>query len=315
MKYKEWLESWLKSKEGKTKESTISSYSILVSTHIIPSLGDIDVEDINEDCLQDALDVWESEGNRKTGGNLSEKSIKEILRVTKSSIKAYYKRNKLPVPIFDDLELPKGGAQKHEVFTPDEQVKILKGILKDINRKTAGIALGLLAGMRIGEICALKWDSVDETENLISVEATIQRIYMDDGTGEKRSKILIDSPKTENSRRKIPVTVTLRNILTAIEPEKKEGVYVMSGTDKPMEARSLRSYYYRFLEKHNVRKLTFHTLRHTFGTKCITCNIDPATVCKIMGHANPTITINLYCHPQIEDMRNAMEVLDEKWLK
>ena len=111
-------------------------------------------------------------------------------------------------------------------------------------------------------------------------------------------------------------TTTL-NILTGYLSA-TSGTAKIDGTDileKPLEAKSLRDYYYRFLDQQGIRKLTFHTLRHTFGTKCITCNIDPATLCKIMGHANPTITINLYCHPQIDDMRKAMEVLDEKWLK
>ena len=152
-------------------------------------------------------------------------------------------------------------------------------------------------------------------ENLITVGATLQRIYAPVENSDKKSRILIDTPKTENSRRKIPMTTTMKNILTAIQPEDSEGLYVLSGKTKPLEAKSLRDFYYRFLDQQGIRKLTFHTLRHTFGTKCITCGIDPATLCKIMGHANPTITINLYCHPQIDDMRKAMEVLDEKWLK
>lgn len=315
MKYGKWLETWLKTKENKAKDSTISNYSILISTHIEPLLGNLEIEKIDDGCLQDAIDVWTSEGNRKTGGELSNKSVAEIIRLTKSSIKAYCKKYRISVPLFDELDVPKNGAKAHEVFTLDEQNTLLKAILQNITMKSAGIALGLLCGMRIGEICALKWDSINSKENLINVEATIQRIYMPAEDSERRSKVIIASPKTENSRRKIPMTITMRNILTAIEPEESEGLYVLSGKTKPLEAKSLRDFYYRFLILHDIRKLTFHTLRHTFGTKCITCGIDPATLCKIMGHANPTVTINLYCHPQIEDMRRAMEVLDKKWLQ
>ena len=100
--------------------------------------------------------------------------------MTKSSLKAYCKKYKIPLPLFDELEVPKNGAKLHEVFTPDEQNTLLKAILQNITLKSAGIALGLLSGMRIGEICALKWDSVDMKENLINVEATIQRIYKPD---------------------------------------------------------------------------------------------------------------------------------------
>lgn len=315
MKYNEWIEIWLKMKESKAKTSTIANYKTLAITQIMPLLGELEIEEINEDVLQDAVENWESEGNHKTGGNLSEKSVREILRVAKSSITAYYKKNKMPVPSFEGLELQKSVGHKHEVFTNEEQKRILKGVLHEHKSKAAGIGLGLLCGMRIGEICALKWDSVNMDDNLINVEATIQRIYMPDDNSVKKSQILIDTPKTENSRRKIPMSTTVKNMLTAIQPEGCKGLYVVSGSEKPIETRSLRNYYYRFLERNSIRRHTFHDLRHTFGTKCITCGIDPATVCKMMGHANPTITINLYCHPQIEDMQKAMDVLDDKWLK
>ena len=152
-------------------------------------------------------------------------------------------------------------------------------------------------------------------EQIIEIRGTLQRIYRNSEGSETKSQIVIGTPKTTNSQRTIPFGTTLRILLQAIIPDSPEGKYVLTGTEKPMEPRTLRAFYYKLLKENGLRKLKFHSLRHTFGTKCITCGIDPATLCKIMGHANPTITINLYCHPGLEDMKNAIKEVDSTWLK
>ena len=315
MVYREWLEQWLKGKSAKVKESSYSSYKINIDTHIIPLLGDREIEEIDEDLLQDVLDSMEQSGNRKTGQKLSEKTIKEVIRLVTTTIKAYCKKNKIPAPFFDDLEFAKSGGNTCEVFTKDEQRKLVSVLIKAKKPKAVGVGLGLLEGMRIGEIAALKWDDINMDEQLIEVRGTLQRIYRNSEGAETKSQIVIGTPKTMNSQRKIPFGSTVLFMLQSIMPDSSEGKYVLTGTNKPMEPRNLRAYYYKLLKENGLRKLKFHSLRHTFGTKCITCGVDPATLCKIMGHANPTITINLYCHPGLEDMKNAIRDVDSTWLK
>lgn len=315
MVYREWLEQWLTAKLAKVKESSYSSYKINIDTHIIPLLGDKEVEEIDEDMLQDVLDLMEKSGNRKTGLKLSEKTIKEVIRLIKTTIKAYCKKYKIPTPFFNELEYARSGGSSCEVFTKEEQRKLLTVVIKSKKAKAVGVGLGLLEGMRIGEISALKWDDIDMDEQIIEVRGTLQRIYRNSEGLETKSQIVIGTPKTTNSQRTIPFGTTLRILLQAIIPDSPEGKYVLTGTEKPMEPRTLRAFYYKLLKENGLRKLKFHSLRHTFGTKCITCGIDPATLCKIMGHANPTITINLYCHPGLEDMKNAIKEVDSTWLK
>lgn len=225
------------------------------------------------------------------------------------------KSHKIPAPFFDDLEFAKSGGSTCEVFTKDEQRKLVSVLIKAKKPKAVGVGLGLLEGMRIGEIAALKWDDINMDEQLIEVRGTLQRIYRNSEGAEAKSQIVIGTPKTMNSQRKIPFGSTVLFMLQSIIPDSPEGKYVLTGSDKPMEPRNLRAYYYKLLKENGLRKLKFHSLRHTFGTKCITCGVDPATLCKIMGHANPTITINLYCHPGLEDMKNAIRDVDSTWLK
>ena len=218
MLYREWLEQWLKAKSTKVKESSYSSYKINIDTHIIPLLGDREIEEIDEDLLQDVLDSMEKSGNRKTGQKLSEKTIKELIRLITTTIKAYCKKNKIPAPFFDDLEFARSGGNACEVFTKDEQRKLLTVLIKSKKPKAIGVGLGLLEGMRIGEIAALKWDDINMDEQIIEVRGTLQRIYRNSEGSDIKSQIVIGTPKTMNSQRKIPFGSTVLFMLQSIIP-------------------------------------------------------------------------------------------------
>ena len=223
MLYREWLEQWLKAKSTKVKESSYSSYKINIDTHIIPLLGDREIEEIDEDLLQDVLDSMEKSGNRKTGQKLSEKTIKELIRLITTTIKAYCKKNKIPAPFFDDLEFARSGGNACEVFTKDEQRKLLTVLIKSKKPKAIGVGLGLLEGMRIGEIAALKWDDINMDEQIIEVRGTLQRIYRNSEGSDIKSQIVIGTPKTMNSQRKIPFGSTVLFMLQSIIPDLPEG--------------------------------------------------------------------------------------------
>lgn len=314
MKYSSWLDSWLANKKVKVKPATYASYSLMIHKHLIPVLGDFEVTDITEDILQQTIILWATEGNRKTEKALSRKTIKELIQLSKQTIKAYCKAKKVATPSFDDLYFPAVSTRPQEIFTSQEQEQIIKGLFSNPTNKKVGIALGLLAGMRIGEVCALKWEDVDFVNRRIYVANTLQRVFFSSPSGEGKSELLFGSPKSQDSSRFIPVSSTLYYLLKLIQPVEATDFYILSNQAKPIEPTSLRNFYYRFLKKINVRRLTFHSLRHTFGTKAITCKLDAATVCKIMGHSSPAVTLKLYCHPQFEDLQRAMDELDTKWL-
>ena len=164
----------------------------------------------------------------------------------------------------------------------------------------------LHTGMRIGEICALKWADINLSEATISVNKTLERIYLSDETPSK-TEIVISSPKTANSHREIPIGKGLLKILRSIMAVVNSDFYVITNETEPTEPRTYRNYYKHLMESLHLPAMKFHGLRHSFATRCIESNCDYKTVSVILGHSNIATTLNLYVHPNMEQKKKCID--------
>lgn len=160
--------------------------------------------------------------------------------------------------------------------------------------------------MRIGEICALKWEDIDTENGIISVKKTIQRVYMIEGE-ERYTELILDSPKTKNSIRDIPMTRDLLKLLKPLKRIVNNNYFVLTNEAKPTEPRTYRNYYKQFMQEIGVPILKFHGLRHSFATRCIESKCDYKTVSVILGHSNISTTLNLYVHPNMEQKKRCID--------
>ena len=172
--------------------------------------------------------------------------------------------------------------------------------------RNLGVYVCLSTGMRIGEICGLKWSDINLSAETISVNRTIERIYIID-EGKRHTELIISTPKTQNSIREIPMN---RELLKLIRPFKKvmnDDFFVLTNEAKPTEPRTYRNYYKQLLKQLNIPDLKFHGLRHSFATRCIESQCDYKTVSVILGHANISTTLNLYVHPNMEQKKKCID--------
>ena len=160
--------------------------------------------------------------------------------------------------------------------------------------------------MRIGEICGLLWSDIDVESGIIKVRRTVQRIYVIDGET-RHTEILIDTPKTKNSIRDIPMTTELYKIIKPLKKVVNNDFYVITNEAKPTEPRTYRNYYERLIKRLGIPKLKFHGLRHSFATRCIESKCDYKTVSVILGHSNISTTLNLYVHPNMEQKKKCID--------
>lgn len=160
--------------------------------------------------------------------------------------------------------------------------------------------------MRIGEICALKWKDIDIECGIFHVRRTIERIYIIE-EGQRRTELLIGTPKTATSLRAIPISRSLLRILKPLKKIVNEDNYFLTNGQKPLEPRSYRAYYLRLLRMLGIQKVKFHGLRHSFATRCIESGCDYKTISAILGHADISTTLNLYVHPDISQKRKCIE--------
>ncbi|MDR6921088.1 tyrosine-type recombinase/integrase [Chryseobacterium sp. 2987] len=293
----EVINLWKADKKQYVKKSSFSAYMLLIENHLLPVFGDRDgVEEADVQAF-----VFQ-----KLEAGLSQKTIKDILIVLKMILKFGAKNKWLEYTPFD-IQFPTE-REKHsiEVLSRADQKKIMNYIQEHFTFRNLGVYICLSAGMRIGEVCALTWQDIDTDNGVISVNRTIQRIYMIED-GSRRTELILDTPKTKNSIREIPISKDLLRILKPFKKIVNPLFFVLTNDAKPTEPRTYRSYYKNLMKELGMPELKFHGLRHSFATRCIESNCDYKTVSVLLGHSNISTTLNLYVHPNMEQKKKAIE--------
>ena len=160
-----------------------------------------------------------------------------------------------------------------------------------------GILICLLTGLRIGEVCALCWEDISFSDHTIYVHQAAQRIQGNESP-ERKTKVLITTPKSASGKRIIPIPENLETLLKSINSSKSGFVLSEDGLHI-MEPRVLQYHFKRVLKELNIEEVNFHILRHTFATRCVELGFDVKSLSEILGHASVSITMNKYVHPSM----------------
>lgn len=293
----EVINLWKTDKKNYVKKSTFSAYVLLIENHLLPTFGDkceVQEADVQNFVLQ------------KLVSGLSQKTIKDILIVLKMVLKFGAKNKWITYETFE-IQYPTVRESQHiEVLSRTHQKKIMSYIQEHFTFRNLGVLVCLCSGMRIGEICALTWGDIDTDNGVISVNRTIQRIYVIED-GSRKTELIIDTPKTKNSIREIPMNKDLIRLIKPIKKIVNPTFFVLTNDAKPTEPRTYRSFYKNLMRFLEIPELKFHGLRHSFATRCIESNCDYKTVSVLLGHSNISTTLNLYVHPNMEQKKKAIE--------
>ena len=293
---REIAEAWKDYKRPYVKQSTMAAYVLILENHVLPEFGDND--SLHEHDVQAFV-------LKKIEHGLSVKSVKDILIVLKMVMK-FGVKNEWMTHYEWDIKYPANNQPKElEVLSVANHKKILDYVQHNFTFMSLGIYISLSTGLRIGEICALKWSDINVADGTITVQRTIERIYVVEGE-KKHTQLVINTPKTVNSCREIPMS---KELLAMVKPMKKVvngDFYVLTNEDKPTEPRTYRNYYNRLMEKLDIPKLKYHGLRHSFATRCIEAGCDYKTVSVLLGHSNISTTLNLYVHPNMEQKKRCI---------
>lgn len=295
-KLSEIVSLWKEDKKQYVKRSTFAAYTLLIENHILPAFGEMTlVEEPNVQAF-----VFQ-----KLEERLSHKTIKDILIVLKMILRFGVKNQMIEYRQID-IKFPTE-RNKHtiDILSRSHHRFIMEHIQNHFTFKNLGIYICLSAGIRIGEICALTWDDLDVENGIIHIRKTIQRIYIVD-EGQKHTEVILDTPKTKNSIREIPMTKDLLKIIRPIKKVVNGCFYVLTNDPKPTEPRTYRNYYKQFMQSLGLPLMKFHGLRHSFATRCIESKCDYKTVSVLLGHSNISTTLNLYVHPNLEQKKRCM---------
>ena len=299
--FEELVNSWLCNIKNKVKESTYINYYIKIQKHILPFLGGIRYEKLTVQYLNDFI-------SDKLNRGLSVKYVSDIVVLIKSVTK-FAHRNFNYADKAELVTVPKDKHFKEKAVLNEVQQRTLTAYLLNFPTfSNVGILLSMFTGIRIGELCALKWSDIDLEKSILTIRKTMQRIK--DLDGKTATKILIDSPKSKSSARTIPLPNFLTDILKNIRTESED--YILTGKKLFTEPRTMQYRFAAILKKLNLPKVNFHALRHTFATNCVSLGFDVKTLSEILGHSSVEITLNRYVHSSMERKRTCMEILNRQ---
>lgn len=302
---------WLENSKMRVKESTYVKYVNLTSNHILPLLGDLEVEKLTTDRIEQFIQSRLEAGN-KQGRGMAEKSVKDLLIVLKD-ICRYAALYDVNIPCRFELIRIRNNENEIQILDKQTQLRLERFLMRDVyNLRKTGILLSLCMGLRLGEICALRKGQILYKEGILQVRSTMQRIQNFNaevdwkGRENRKTRVIITSPKSACSVRDIPMPGFMIDRLQRLKTS-DDDVFVLTGTSRKfIEPRTYENVFKRYLMECNMEIVNFHALRHTFATRCIEKGCDVKTLSEILGHANVNITLNRYVHSSMEQKRKWM---------
>ena len=282
---------------SKLKESTFSRYSFICERHIIPYFEGIAIKKISNEMIKNFVQYKLENGGLK-GKSLSPKTVNDITCLLLQIVKRYCK-------IELNINKPSYKQSEISVFSESEYRKLKTYLSMGTDSKKLGIIVAMLTGVRIGELCAIKWENIDLNAGIISITKTIQRVK--NIKGKARTKIIIDTPKSKASIRTIPIPAILLNILTNFKAN--GNTYLLTNTPDYIEPRVYLRYFKDYLQACELKDNKFHAIRHTFATMAVEKEIDIKTLSILLGHSDVSFTMKRYVHPNMEHKRIQIEKL------
>jgi integrase len=303
-----WLRNWLKDyKSIKLKPTTYDCYEKLIEKHMIPEFGDFMLKDLKSNNIQRFYN-----NIYKNGNCLSSATVRKIHTILKSALDQAVTNDLLYKNPANDTELPELKQKEIKVFTIQEQKRFI--IYAEGYRLYSAFIVQLDTGLRLGEILALEWQDVELTKGIINVNKNIVLVKNRNEDDERSTELIVqNSTKTKNGKRKIPLTQ--RSILLLkelkLKQQAKSNIVFCSEKGTHVSPRNYERTIEKVIKKANIEKCNSHTLRHTYATRLFENGVAAKTVSELLGHANISITLNIYTHVLPETRAETARILDK----
>lgn len=285
---------WLNAVANRVKESTLANYKMKFEKHILPVFGDMLVAELPPKIINDFI-------CKKLTNGLSASYVRDIFVVFKTMLKYAQEVYNFKLSL-KNIVLPKCEKKEVKKISDTEQNMLVMHLKQNMSLTSFGIIISLLMGLRIGELCGLRWSDVDFKNNILHINKTVQRITLPNGS--RKTKVIISSPKSETSRRVISIPDCLIKYFEKFRSN--ENYYILSDCERPIEPRTMQYRYKKILQAANVSNHNYHQLRHTFATNCIQNGFDIKTLSNVLGHSNVSLTLSRYIHPDFSHERKLM---------
>ena len=297
----EWIQYWMENElMGSVKVSSYQTYLNLAKRHLIPHLGDIDLSELSPKVMLSFVNSLQEKG-------LAESTVRSVYRLLSACMRAALDNGLIHKNPCKKIRVQHGESREQRVMSQNEQ-RIVEQEMKRENNLSALISM--YTGLRLGEICGLKWTDVDWKSGTVTVRRTIQRLKKLNCDCGAKTHLMIGSPKSTSSHRTIPLPAFLLQQLRELQKtENSHSDFIFSTTVHPAEPRTIQRRFERMMCRMGLKGVYFHTLRHSFATRLLELGVDIKTVSVLLGHSSAKTTLDCYAHSLLEQQRNAVNRL------
>ena len=297
---REWMMHWMENEVlGSVKASSYQTYLTQINKHILPVLGGLYLTQFTP-----AL-AYELTENMRAAG-LSVSTVKGVFRLLSAAMQSALDEGAIKKNPCRKIKIRQEEQMEQRVLSCSEQEKVRSAA--DVHGDLP-VLLSLYTGMRLGEVCALKWTDFDWEKKTVTVRRTAQRVAQGRNERGRKTLLLLGSPKSRHSHRVLPVAdfllAKLKNLLEA----GTTGEFVFSASAHAAEPRTLQRRFSRLMAAIGLKDVHFHTLRHSFATRLLELGVDIQTVSMLLGHGSARTTLDFYGHSLPDQRRQAVALL------
>lgn len=316
----QWLTYWFDAYMIRNlKRSTAVAYLGYINNHIVPKIGKYKLSELNTNILQ-AFFNSEADNGSARGGGLSPKSLQNIKRMLHKALEKAVETELISKNYSNYVDIPAVIPPEMIVLTVKEHKRLIGTLMSSEDPLDFGIFLSVSLGLRLGEVLGLQWGDIDRRNNTVNIRRTVNRLAVING-GKRKTEIVIGTPKTKSSKRSIPVTedfLKYFDIYASKFPCRKDSgdfLFKSSKKSKPCEPKTMQKHFKATLKELKIKGPTFHSLRHTFATRAIEKNVNVKTLSALLGHADVSITQNIYSHLIQEAQNRNAEIIGSAMFK
>ena len=298
---RDWLRQWLENELlGRVKESSYQTYLSQINVHLLPILGHIPLSEVTPAVVRGFVVRMETMG-------LAHSTIKGALRLLSAALCSAQEEGLILKNPCKKIRVQSKEAAEQRVLSRSEQEALRSTAIKQNDLPTL---LSLYTGMRLGEVCALKWSDIDWKKKTVTVRRTVQRMASSENSAGKRTLLMIGSPKSKRSHRVLPIPEFVLALLrNTFQNATADDAFIFGKANRAAEPRTMQRHFHRLIKALGLSDVHFHTLRHSFAARLMELGVDIQTISVLLGHQSAKTTLDFYGHSLFEQQLYAASLI------
>ncbi|WP_027090374.1 tyrosine-type recombinase/integrase [Thomasclavelia saccharogumia] len=285
---------WLELKKMSVKYSSYVKYETVILKHVVPFFDNYTLEQITDEIIISFFkNLIEIE-------KYSNSTLHAIRYVMKAILEYAEKKYSIKTINFSFIKLNRTKVN-FKILDENQKESLERYCFTHYKPISIAILIALYGGLRIGEICALTWHDIDLNNGIIAVNKTVERLKNKETTDSK-TLLMILEPKTHTSKRIVPIPSFLKEYLYNYYHNStisNKSFYLLTNGEKIPDPRTIQNQFQRLCQDYNFQT-NFHSLRHTYATRCVMQEVDLKSLSEMLGHSNVSTTLQLYVHSSLE---------------